>query len=36
MLFHKDGLFMNSSRDISEDSIFISDAAVIAELKKQL
>jgi len=36
MRYHKEDLFMNGSRDISEDSIFISDAAVIAEIKKQL
>jgi copper homeostasis protein len=36
MGYHKEGLFMNGSRDIQEDVIFISDAAVIAEIKKQL
>jgi copper homeostasis protein len=36
MGYHKEGLFMNGSRDIQEDGIFISDAAVIAEIKKQL
>jgi copper homeostasis protein len=36
MLYHKPGLFMNGSREIPEDSIFISDRDTIAEIKKQL
>ena len=36
MLYHKPGLFMNGSREILEDSIFISDRDTIAEIKKQL
>lgn len=36
ILYHKPGLFMNGSREIPEDSIFISDRDTIAEIKKQL
>jgi copper homeostasis protein len=36
MLYHKPSLFMNGSREIPEDSIFISDRDTIAEIKKQL
>ena len=36
MLYYKTGLFMNGSREILEDSIFISDRDTIAEIKKQL
>lgn len=36
MLYHKTGLFINGSREILEDSIFISDRDTIAEIKKQL
>jgi copper homeostasis protein len=36
MLYHKTGLYMNGSRDIAEDAIFISDRDTIAEIKKQL
>lgn len=34
--YHKEGLFMNGSREIAEDAIFISDRDTIAEIKKQL
>jgi copper homeostasis protein len=36
MLYHKPSLFMNGSREIPEDFIFISDRGTIAEIKKQL
>ena len=36
MLYYKTGLFMNGSREIPEDSIFISYRDTIAEIKKQL
>jgi len=36
MQFHKEGLFMNGSRDIKENEIYISDADAIAEIKKLL
>jgi copper homeostasis protein CutC len=34
--FHKENLFMNGSRDISEDAIFVSDPESIKAIKKQM